>query len=254
MNLYIIATLVLVALSAPLNHKVTETLPYCDPIDNMYSGYLKAGEPGEGKFHHYVYVESTGSPETDPLLIWFNGGPGCSSMSGFISLHGPCVFMNEGDAHPSPNPYTWTQNASIMYLETPVGTGFNNDMSMDYDDEAISHDNLRSVVDFLQYFPELKGRDLYLVGESYAGVYIPYLALRILEHNDAGLEKINLQGILVGNGITDWNVDALPALTKMAYAHGLMDKELKARFDAHPYCDFRDVFGAPNATCDALLD
>ena len=61
---------------------------------------------------------------------------------------------------------------------------------------------------FLQGFPEFAHNDLYIAGESYAGAYVPMLALEILKHNtqaevgDVSAAKMNLQGILVGNGVT----------------------------------------------------
>lgn len=45
-----------------------------------YSGYLNVSD---AKSLHYLFFESQSAPETDPVLIWFNGGPGCSSMLGF---------------------------------------------------------------------------------------------------------------------------------------------------------------------------
>ena len=46
-----------------------------------YSGYLDASV---NKSLHYIYLDSQNNPDTDPLLIWFNGGPGSSSLLGFI--------------------------------------------------------------------------------------------------------------------------------------------------------------------------
>ena len=49
----------------------------------QYSGYLPVNEE-KSRFLHYWFVESEGSPSTDPLVLWLNGGPGCSSLDGYF--------------------------------------------------------------------------------------------------------------------------------------------------------------------------
>lgn len=45
-------------------------------LSPMWSGYVDL--PG-GKHLHYMFIESMNAPATDPVLLWLNGGPGCSS-------------------------------------------------------------------------------------------------------------------------------------------------------------------------------
>lgn len=81
----------------------------------QYSGYLTVGS--SQKRLHYWLVESEGSPSSDPLVLWLNGGPGCSSLDGFIYEHGP---FRTNDTDPTKLvrfPHTWASVANMLYLE-----------------------------------------------------------------------------------------------------------------------------------------
>ena len=41
-----------------------------------------------GKNLFYYFVESERKPSEDPVVLWLNGGPGCSSFDGFVYEHG----------------------------------------------------------------------------------------------------------------------------------------------------------------------
>lgn len=55
-----------------------KNLPDCDRLTtDWYSGYIDASPT---KHLHYVFISSKSDPKNDPVVIWFNGGPGCSSL------------------------------------------------------------------------------------------------------------------------------------------------------------------------------
>lgn len=72
------------------------------------------------------------------------------------------------------------------------------------------------ILGFFEKFSEFKTNDLYLSGESYGGIYVPYMAYYIDKHNtqyenDDTVYKPNLKGFAVGNGVTNWDFDTTPA-------------------------------------------
>jgi cathepsin A (carboxypeptidase C) len=67
-----------------------------------------------GSFH-YVYFESQTNPDNDPLVLWLNGGPGCSSMIGMLYENGPFTFT-PNTINLKINEYAWNMKANILYL------------------------------------------------------------------------------------------------------------------------------------------
>jgi len=90
------------------------------------------------------------------------------------------------------NPYPWNLEANVMYLESPAGVGFSRNDHMNdkgstdiiFTDELQSEDAFAAVKNFYTLFPEYVANEIYISGESYGGIYVPYLAWQIYEHNN----------------------------------------------------------------------
>lgn len=89
---------------------------------------------------------------------------------------------------------------------------------------------------YIGKFPEYVKNDLYISGESYAGIYVPYLALKIHNYNLKAPEggfKMNLKGFIVGNGVTNWKYDGIPAYVEMGFWHSLYDLDLYDKYQKY---------------------
>ena len=86
--------------------------------------------------------------------------------------------MEDGATTFTRNKYAWNLEATMIYIESPAGVGFSicTDTDCTQDDDKSATDNLAAVLDLLtNKFPELQANDLYIAGESYAGIYVPKL-------------------------------------------------------------------------------
>lgn len=182
--------------------QVTNIPGFGAPLTALYSGYLNSGA---GKHAHYVYSASLNAPATDPLVVWFNGGPGCSSMEGLFSESG----LYHVQEYSSPvslyqNPFSWNNISNNLFIEAPAGVGYSYCDTPDgcsHTDTSTAQDNLAALVSFFAAYPELQGNPFWISGESYAGIYVPSLAYAVYNYNVGGTgTPINLKGILVGNG------------------------------------------------------
>ena len=234
--------------AAPEGDLVTELDGYPDWTNKfkMYSGYLPIN--GTSKILHYQFVTSQNDSEHDPLLIWFNGGPGCSSMLGFMQEHGPYVMENNSTTFHE-NEYSWNTNANVLYIEQPAGVGFSYcDPSVPEDctftDMSGSNDTIIALLEWLDKFPEFKKNDLHISGESYGGIYVPYLAYQVVNYNKNNVtsdeDKINIKSMIVGNGVTNWTYDTMPATITELYWRSLVSQQLHDNITAHK-CDYSKV-------------
>uniref|UniRef100_A0A8R1E141 Carboxypeptidase n=1 Tax=Caenorhabditis japonica TaxID=281687 RepID=A0A8R1E141_CAEJA len=200
--------------------KVTNLPGLTFPLNfDHYSGYLRASDD---KYFHYWLTESSRNAAQDPLVLWLNGGPGCSSLGGLIEELGPFHVRDYGKTVYY-NEYTWNKFANVIFLESPAGVGFSYSTSsnLTVNDEETALYNHMALVDFLEKFPEYQGRDFWIAGESYAGVYIPTLAVRIL--NDKS-NFPNFKGVAIGNGELDMP-NNFNTMLPLYYYHALIRDE-----------------------------
>lgn len=202
---------------------------------------------------YFIMAESRSDPANDPLIIWLQGGPGCSSMLGLYTENGPFNFKYNKSNIKDPfeleyNEFSWNNHANVMYVDQPIGTGFSFVDKLNqlrWSEDALSNDFYDFLHNFMVKYPEFQGRDIYITGESYAGHYIPNIARKLQLMND---EWINLAGIAIGNGWVD------PFYQYMAYPEFASDHNLISYGHSlvlmfgYQICQFAIIFQVPVIT------
>ncbi|KAI3973635.1 hypothetical protein MKW92_027367 [Papaver armeniacum] len=200
-------------------------LPGQPPVKfRQYAGYVTVDE-SHGKALFYWFFEAFEKPKEKPLVLWLNGGPGCSSIGyGEAEELGPFLTQkgkpelkfndyswNKGKSHLMPYNYLpyKIKKANLLFLESPVGVGFSyTNTSADIKslgDSVTAKDSYTFLLNWFERFPHFKSHDFFLAGESYAGHYVPQLAERIFDANKKASKKnyINFKGFIIGNALLD---------------------------------------------------
>lgn len=85
------------------------------------------------------------------------------------------------------NEYSWNNQSNVLYIESPSGVGYsiaaNNTNDIAHTDMSSSQDAFNALKVFYSKFPEYANNSLFISGESYAGLYVPYLAWQIHQSN-----------------------------------------------------------------------
>jgi carboxypeptidase D len=243
---------------------LVESLPGVDPgvMKNMtmYSGHLElVSEPNAQYF--FILTKSKQSKAKN-LMIWFNGGPGCSSMDGMFLEVGPLRMSYQKEpASPTFNEKGWWHtDADVVFLDQPAGTGYSVGDVLDSTAKIVQH-FMHFVLEFLKVFPEYSrpGVGLYLAGESFAGLWIPYFAQELLLQNYP-LQVPFLfypQAIAIGNG---WISPKHQYLSYLPYAekYGLISgKYLEtAKQDESQCLEELDSYadGVRYSKCERIMD
>nr|POE65524.1 serine carboxypeptidase-like 46 [Quercus suber] len=202
----------------PIADKITSLSGQPQVSFQQFAGYITVDEK-QNRALFYYFVEAESQLASKPLVLWLNGGPGCSSVgAGALLEHGP--FKVRGD-NLVRNEYNWNKEANVLYLESPAGVGFSYSANKSFytyvNDEITARDNLIFLQRWFAKYPEYRGKDFFIAGESYAGHYVPQLAQLIIQSN----LKINLKGIAVGNALLDFTID-FNSRDEYYWSHGLI--------------------------------
>lgn len=203
--------------------------------------------------------ESRSSPSTDPLVLWMTGGPGCSSELAIFFEQGP--YRVDNDLNVTINPYAWNSNANVIFVDQPVGTGFSTaDHAEDYvrNEDQVAEDMYEFLQTFFESFPQYKGLDFFVTGESYAGHYVPSVSYRIFKANQKseGPYDIPLTGLAIGNGLV---YPLLQYEDYAPYAHDnemITDEEYKTLAEYYvPQCiqAIKDDSPLASSQCNSIL-
>ncbi|KAG5252675.1 serine carboxypeptidase [Salix suchowensis] len=185
----------------------------------QYAGYVTV-DKSQNRALFFYFVEAETDPASKPLVLWLNGGPGCSSVgAGAFSEHGP--FRPSDGGSLVRNDYSWNKEANMLYLESPAGVGFSYSANQSFydlvNDTITAQDNFVFLQNWFLKFPEYKNRDLFIAGESYAGHYVPQLADLIVK---SGI-KFNLKGVALGNPLLEFSTD-FNSKGDFYWSHGLI--------------------------------
>ncbi|XP_023534651.1 serine carboxypeptidase-like 50 isoform X3 [Cucurbita pepo subsp. pepo] len=210
------------------------------------SGYLPIN-PTTGSAIYFAFYEAqtpvssiskTPLPKT-PLLIWLQGGPGCSSMIGNFFELGPWrVNFHKKETDPVsliPNTGSWNRRFGVLFLDNPIGTGFSIAATKDEipkNQYSVSKHLFSAISSFIEQDITFKNRPIYITGESYAGKYVPSIGYYILKKNPKLPvdKRLNLAGVAIGNGLTD-PITQVATHALNAYYSGLINERQKKELE-----------------------
>lgn len=175
-----------------------------------------------GGFMYSLFFESKDGNKDAPVVMWLQGGPGCSSLTGLFAELGP-YKVNSDTLQLEENEYSWNDHFHLLFVDNPVGSGYSyvNKEAGFVTTETEVADNLYSLL--LQFFadhPQYSSNSFYIFGESYAGKYIPAISAKIMNEGF----KIPLKGCGIGDGLTH-PVEQFNVYDIFAYANSLVSRD-----------------------------
>ncbi|KAK1416367.1 hypothetical protein QVD17_32158 [Tagetes erecta] len=229
-------------------------LPGQPPVSfNQYAGYVTVNET-HGRALFYWFFEAVKNSQKKPLLLWLNGGPGCSSIGfGGMEELGPFVVQKDKPKLILNN-NAWNKAANLLFLESPVGVGFSyTNTSSDLKqlgDKITAQDAYTFLVRWFTRFPQYKNHEFYISGESYAGHYVPQLAELIYDNNKiiSAQNRINFKGFMIGNALLDDETDQT-GMIDYAWDHAVISD--RVYHNVQTKCNFSDP--KSSSACDTAL-
>ena len=162
-------------------------------------------------------------------------------MSGLFEENGPVTWM-PGSYKPVRNSWSWHKLSNVVWVDQPVGTGYSTGEPTAQDEEDVADQFRGFWKNFVDTFG-IQGYSVYITGESYGGMYCPYIAKGMLDQNDT--EYFNVSGMLIYDGIfndSPLNADAaiVPFIENWGGLFPFSESVKKAFRQAHVDCGYAD--------------
>jgi len=123
-------------------------------------------------------------------------------MEGLFQENGPFqlpYYPEGGSVKPQLNPWSNHKAAHAIWVDSPGDTGFSQAGLHVQGLTGVAEDIAGFLINFFERFPDLRGKKLWLQGESYAGAMIPYMAHRIYSDDSLFCKGINLKGVQIND-------------------------------------------------------
>ncbi|CAG7726536.1 unnamed protein product [Allacma fusca] len=143
--------------------------PYNTEHIESYSGYLTVNSTYNSNLFFWFFPAQ--EKHDAPLVLLLTGGPG-SPCTSEVFLNGPLKFNDAGEVYLREKSHSWTRTQSIIYLDSPVGSGFSfteDPKGYSRNDQDMAENIYVALVQFLQIFDEYKSLPFYIVGSSDGG-------------------------------------------------------------------------------------
>ena len=163
------------------------------------TGYIDIYEE-EGNSMFYWLSPARENPDTAPVVIWMEGGPGGSSVGSLFWSIGPLRIKNYpvDEKTPTIRKISWNQKANVIFPDYPLGTGFsiNTAAHQTRTRKDIEFQMLKFYQGFLEKHTEFKGREIFVAGQSYGGHGAPYAAYPLKYSGN-----FNVKGLFITSGL-----------------------------------------------------
>ncbi|KAK0195395.1 Alpha/Beta hydrolase protein [Armillaria mellea] len=182
----------------------------CETTDGVsqVSGYINISDDSDDAFWFWFF-EARDDPDTKPLTLWLNGGPGCSAMIGLFQENGPCTINDSGET--VYNPYSWNNFSNMIYIDQPFGAGFSKGSTLvNSTDEAAGFiwQAFQILFDH-KTFSKFKGREFIIATESYGARFGPVFTQYFhsqnakIESGEINGTQIEVSKLLINDGKHD---------------------------------------------------
>lgn len=130
-----------------------------EPRLDMYSGHIEVDTEHHGNLFFWL-VKNRHIANRQRTVLWFNGGPGCSSMDGALMEVGPYRVQKDGKLALQDG--SWDEFANVVFIDQPVGTGFSyaDTDSYPHEMDAVQATMMNFLTKFYEIFPELEHDDV----------------------------------------------------------------------------------------------